>query len=88
VSLEHLQMTALDEEQKISEIRRLADRIAFLIVNTDSTESEIDIEKRKLKEKVVEFFPDKTYLYDLIYAPRFERLKWRPNSDRSERRKR
>jgi len=75
VRLEHMQMPALDEEQKISAIKRLADRIAYLIVYTEIPESQIEVEKQNLKEKVAQFFPDKAYLYDLIYAPRFERLK-------------
>jgi|Deesub1362A_J573_1020465.scaffolds.fasta_scaffold00289_8 uncharacterized Zn finger protein (UPF0148 family) len=62
------------EEEKINEIKRLADRIAFLIVSTDYPEIDIMIEKERLREKIEESFPDKAYLYELIYEPRFRRL--------------
>jgi shikimate 5-dehydrogenase len=64
----------LIEEKKIVEIKRLADRIAFLIVSTDYPEIDIMIEKEKLREKIMEAFPDKAYLYEMIYEPRFQRL--------------
>lgn len=64
-----------EEELKIKEIKILADRIAFLIVGTDYPDIDIEIEKWKLKDKITELFPDKVYLYDLIYEPRFRRLK-------------
>lgn len=62
------------EEEKIREIKNLADRIAFLIVSTDYPEIDIMIEKEKLRERIEELFPDRVYLYDLIYEPRFQRL--------------
>lgn len=62
------------EDKKILEIKRAADRIAFLITSTDYPEIDILIEKEKLREKINELFPDKAYLYELIYEPRFERL--------------
>ena len=36
---------------------------------------DIEIEKQKLRERISELFPDSTDLYDLIYEPRFRRLK-------------
>jgi hypothetical protein len=67
-------MDQLQEEKKISEIRNLADKISFLIISTDYPKIDIEIEKERLKERIKELFPDKTYLYDLIYEPRFRRL--------------
>lgn len=64
-----------DEEGKIIKIRKLADKIAFLIVSTDHPEIDIEIEKEKFREEIAELFPDKAYLYELIYEPRFRRLK-------------
>jgi len=64
----------LIEERRINDIKRLADRIAFLIVSTDYPEIDIMIEKERLKEKIKDSFPDKAYLYDLIYETRFQRL--------------
>ncbi|GAB4538096.1 MAG: hypothetical protein Fur0020_06900 [Thermodesulfovibrionia bacterium] len=62
------------EEDRIMEIKSLADRIAFLIVSTDYPEIDITIEKERLRERIEELFPDRAYLYDLIYEPRFQRL--------------
>jgi hypothetical protein len=81
VAFRHEQMTqhALharqSEDRKVREIRTMADRISSLIVGSDYPMIDIEIEKNKLREKISELFPDKTYLYDLIYETRFRRLK-------------
>jgi hypothetical protein len=62
------------EDQKVREVARRADKIAFLIVSTDYHPIDIEIEKQKFREKIRELFPEKEYLYDLIYEPRFKRL--------------
>jgi hypothetical protein len=64
----------MQEEMKISDIRLMADRISFLIVATDYPHIDIEIDKQKLQDKIGELFPEKAYLYELIYAPRFRRL--------------
>lgn len=78
VKLEHREFLneneRIIEEERILEIKRLADRIAFLIINTDYPEFDIMIEKEKFRERIEELFPEKSYLYDLIYEPRFQRL--------------
>lgn len=63
-----------EEERSISEIKDFADRISFLIVNTDYPGLDIEVEKKKLREKTERLFPDKIHLYDLIYETRFKRL--------------
>src|SRR3989338_8554059 len=63
------------EDRKVREIRTMADRIASLIVGSDYPMIDIEIEKQKLRERISELFPDKIDLYDLIYEPRFRRLK-------------
>lgn len=63
-----------DEEKRIEEIKGLADKIAFLIVSTDYPRIDIEIEKENFRERINELFPDKAYLYELIYEPRFRRL--------------
>lgn len=75
VSLQHKEFAKELEEEKIQEIKRLADKIAFLIVSTDYPDIDIEIEKEKFKDRLTELFPDKAYLYELIYEPRFQRLK-------------
>ena len=62
------------EEEKIDEIRRESDRIAFLIVSSDYPQADIEIEKGKFRDLITEYFPDKQHLYDLIFEPRFRRL--------------
>jgi hypothetical protein len=62
------------EEEKLSEIKTMQDRIVFLILSTDSEAVDIEIEKAKFRELIQSLFPDKTHLYDLIYEPRFKRL--------------
>jgi hypothetical protein len=81
VTFKHEQMTdeALiarrSEDRKVREIQNMADRIASLIVGSDYPMIDIEIEKQKLKNRISELFPEKIGLYDLIYEPRFSRLK-------------
>lgn len=81
VTFKHEQMTdevllaRRSEDRKVREIRTMADRIASLIVSSDYPMIDIEIEKQKLMERISELFPDRTELYDLIYEPRFRRLK-------------
>ncbi len=63
-----------EENEKNIEIKKIADNIAFKIVSTDCPKTDIENEKEKFREKINKLFPDKTHLYDLIYAPRFARL--------------
>jgi len=63
-----------EEEKRIFAIKKLADRISFLIVSSDYPKIDIEIEKEKLKDIINELFPDKVHLYELIYEPRFRRL--------------
>lgn len=62
------------EEEKLWTIKRASERIASLILDPNYPEIDIEIEKKKFKELIKEEFPDKAYLYDLIYEPRFKRL--------------
>jgi hypothetical protein len=63
-----------EEDEHMFEVKRLADRISFLITCTDYTEIDLEIEKEKLRDRIEELFPDKAHLYELIYEPRFIRL--------------
>ncbi|MBI5674871.1 MAG: hypothetical protein HZC48_03430 [Nitrospirae bacterium] len=80
VKFKHEQMTdeallALSlEDMKVREITIMAYRIASLIVGSDYPLIDIEIEKEKLRERILELFPDKIDLFDLIYEPRFRRL--------------
>ncbi|UCD34312.1 MAG: hypothetical protein JSU90_08405 [Nitrospiraceae bacterium] len=65
----------MSEDRKVHEIARMADRIASLIVGSDYPWIDIEIEKEKLRARISELFPGRADLYDLIYEPRFRRLK-------------
>lgn len=65
----------INEDRKVRKIHALADRISSLIVASDYPMIDIEFEKQNLRERIAELFPDKTGLYDLIYEPRFKRLR-------------
>ena len=62
------------EEHKIEEMRVAADHVSFLIVSTDYPVVDIEAEKRKARHRCEELFPDRVYLFDMIYGSRFRRL--------------
>jgi hypothetical protein len=64
----------LTEERNLGEVRHLADRIAYLITATDYPKVDIEIEKKKARRRVEKLFPDRVYLFDLIFESRFRRL--------------
>ena len=72
-----------EHERHADEIRRMADRIAVLIVSTDYPLIDIAIERSKLRDEAEQFFPDRLEAYDRIYESRFDRLieQWRAEDD-------
>lgn len=64
----------LSEEKKLGEIKHLADRISYLITATDYPKVDIEIEKQKVRSRVERLFPDRVYLFDMIFESRFRRL--------------
>jgi hypothetical protein len=62
------------EEEKLQELRRLADRICFYIVSTDFHEADIVIEASKARKRCEQLFPGKGHLFDMVYGSRFRRL--------------
>ena len=63
-----------DEQERLDELRRLADRVSDRIIASDDPPFEIAREIEKVREKCRELFPDKDDLFDLIYVNRFRRL--------------
>jgi hypothetical protein len=53
---------------------REAEKIVSLILHTEYPRVDIEIEREKLRELCRELFPEKEYLYDMIYGTRFDRL--------------
>lgn len=49
-------------------------RIASLILHTEYPRIDIDIETKKFRQLHQELFPDRLYLFDMIYETRFKRL--------------
>ena len=76
----------LSEEQAYRIFQEHVDRLCFLIVASNCSDREIDIEKLHLRVQAMRLFPDKISLYDLIYESRFRRLReqFRQNSPISE----
>ena len=63
-----------EEREKALTIQEDAQAICQMILNDDCPEVDIEIEKKKLLEKVKNLFPDKVLTYQLIYESRFKRL--------------
>ena len=62
------------EEEKCKKLQRMADKVCSLILISDYPEVDIEIEKEKVKQECLKLFPDKLYLYEMIYETRFKRL--------------
>jgi hypothetical protein len=62
-------------EQAYRDFQRHVDRLCFLIVATDCSDREIDIERLHLRVQAMHLFPDKIPLHELIYEQRFRRLR-------------
>ncbi|MFH1552170.1 MAG: DUF72 domain-containing protein [Candidatus Omnitrophota bacterium] len=68
------EIEAEEEDEKVQILSREAEKIVSLILHTDYAQVDIEIEKGKLREMCKKFFPDKEYLYEMIYGNRFDRL--------------
>ena len=55
--------------------QRHVDRLCVLIVASDCSEREIDIERLHLRVQAARLFPDRMRLYDRVYESRFRRLR-------------
>jgi hypothetical protein len=63
------------DEKAYQNFQRHVDRLCFLIVASDCSEREIDVERLHLRVQANKLFPDRMPLYDLIYESRFRRLR-------------
>ncbi len=68
------QQLVKEARHKMKIIQRKADRICSLILMSDYPEIDIEIEKAKLRDLVVQLFPQRLDLYRMIYESRFDRL--------------
>ena len=62
-------------EEMYRNFQRRIDRLCFLIVASNCTGRELEIERLHLRVQAVKLFPGKMPLYDLIYESRFRRLR-------------
>ena len=60
--------------QRMRELQRMADRVSVLILSSDLPAIDIEIEKNRVRERCLELYPDREWLYDMIYESRFDRL--------------
>lgn len=65
---------SVEEREHALEIQEEANRICQMILDENCPEVDIEIAKGKLRERVIELFPDKVGLYEMIYESRFKRL--------------
>jgi hypothetical protein len=61
-------------EQAYRRFQRRVDRLCFLIVATECAEKDIAIERLFLRTEAARLFPERFYLYDMLYESRFRRL--------------
>ena len=60
--------------ERMREFQRMADRVCTLILSSDLPAIDIEIEKSKVRERCLELYPDREWLFDMIYESRFDRL--------------
>jgi hypothetical protein len=62
-------------QQAYRNFQRHADRLCLLIVASDCSDREIDIERLHLRVQAETLFPEKMPLYEMVYESRFRRLR-------------
>jgi hypothetical protein len=62
-------------QQAYRNFQRHVDRLCLLIVASDCSDREIDIERLHLRVQAATLFPEKMPLYDMVYESRFRRLR-------------
>ncbi len=63
-----------DEESKMLRLRLIVDGAAHLLMHGHFASEEVPEIIQQTRAKVLELFPDKGDLFDLIFLPRFMRL--------------
>jgi len=63
------------EDEAADELRRGADRVARMILISSFTDLECALAERELRMECLHLLPDRLWLFDLVYAARFRRLK-------------
>jgi hypothetical protein len=63
-----------EEERRMRRLRVIVDFAAFKLSALPLSEAEAETLIRTTRERVLNLFPDKGEMFDLIYLPRFRRL--------------
>lgn len=61
-------------EQAYRRFQRRVDRLSFLIVATDISKRDINIERLFLRTEVARLFPERSRFYEMLHESRFQRL--------------
>lgn len=64
----------IEEERRLKRLKAIVREVSLLILDTDFPPVDIAIARRQAREEALRLFPEKGYLYDLIYESRFDRL--------------
>ncbi len=72
-----------DEKEKMQRLRLIVDGTAHCLIHGDYSLEEVEGLILQTRSRVLELFPDKGELFDLIYPSRFRRL-FRDWSDRGK----
>lgn len=67
-------LESVEEKERAAEIQQEAGRICQMILDESCAEVDIEIAKRKLRDRVAALFPDKLSVYEMVYESRFQRL--------------
>ena len=62
-------------EEAYRDFQRHVDRLCLLIVASDCSDREIDIERLHLRVQAAALFPEEMTLYEMVYESRFRRLR-------------
>ncbi len=64
-----------EDRRTAAEITRDAEKVCRMILDGGIEDIDIKIAEEKLRQKVIQLFPDKIELYRMIYESRFDRLR-------------
>jgi hypothetical protein len=64
----------IEEEKKLRWLRWIIDLTQAVLMQSDLTLHESLALMNNTRKAVISLFPDKAFVYDLIYTPRFQRI--------------
>jgi len=63
-----------EARRRLQAFQREADRVASMVLASDIPDVDVEIAIDELRRRCCELYPDREYLFDLIYESRFRRL--------------